>query len=85
MTEGMFFAKAAAFIGAALCMALGSVGASIGQGLIGAQACKNLGKYPESAGKIRTVMALAMAIIESAPIYCLIISGFILYLSTLLV
>lgn len=73
--DGIFYAKAAAFIGAAITMGLGSLGPAIGQGIIGMKACENIGKYPESADKIRTAMILALAVVESTSIYCLIISG----------
>jgi F-type H+-transporting ATPase subunit c len=73
--DGIFYAKAAAFIGAAITMGFGSLGPALGQGLIGMKACENIGKYPESAGKIRTAMALALAVVESSAIYCFIISG----------
>jgi len=80
--DGMFYAKAAAFIGAAITMGFGSLGPALGQGIIGMKACENIGKYPESAGKIRTAMMMAMAIVESSAIYCLLISGFLLVLGS---
>ena len=73
--DGIFYAKAAAFIGAAITMGFGSLGPALGQGIIGMKACENVGKYPESANKIRTTMALALAIVESSAVYCLMISG----------
>lgn len=78
--DGVFIAKAAACISAGLAMGIGSIGPSIGQGLIGMKACENLGKYPESSGKIRTTMILAMAIVESSAIYCLLIAGALLFI-----
>ncbi|MEX0940128.1 MAG: ATP synthase F0 subunit C [Candidatus Babeliales bacterium] len=77
--DGIFIAKAAAFIGAALTMGIGSISPAYGQGLVGAKACENMGKYPESARDIRTTMLLAMGIIESSAIYALLISGAILW------
>ena len=76
--DGIFYAKAAAFIGAAITMGFGSLGPAIGQGIIGMKACENIGKYPESASKIRTAMALSLAVVESSAIYCFIISGALL-------
>jgi F-type H+-transporting ATPase subunit c len=73
--DGIFYAKAAAFLGAAITMGLGSLGPAIGQGIIGMKACENIGKYPESANKIRTAMILALAVVESSAIYCLLIAG----------
>lgn len=79
--DGIFYAKAAAYIGAALAMGFGSLGPALGQGMIGAKACENMGKYPESTGQIRTTMIIAMAIVESSAIYCLLIAGGLLLLS----
>jgi F-type H+-transporting ATPase subunit c len=76
--DGIFYAKAAAFIGAAITMGFGSLGPAIGQGIIGMKACENIGKYPESASNIRTAMALSLAVVESSAIYCFIISGALL-------
>ena len=76
--DGIFYAKAAAFIGAAVTMGFGSLGPALGQGLIAMKACENIGKYPESAGSVRTTMMIAMAIVESSAIYCLLISGALL-------
>jgi len=77
--DGIFYAKAAAFIGAAITMGFGSLGPAIGQGLIGMKACENIGKYPESSNKIRQIMIIALSIVESSAIYCLIISGLLWY------
>jgi F-type H+-transporting ATPase subunit c len=72
--EGIFIAKAAAYIGAALVMGIGSISPAYGQGLVGAKACENIGKYPESSGDIRTAMYIAMGVIESSAVYSLIIA-----------
>jgi F-type H+-transporting ATPase subunit c len=80
--DGIFYAKAAAFLGAAITMGIGSLGPALGQGIIGMKACENIGKYPESANKIRTSMLLALMIVESSSIYCLLISGALLVLGS---
>ena len=80
--DGIFYAKAAAFIGAAITMGFGSFGPALGQGLIAMKACENIGKYPESANKVRTTMLLAMMIVESSAVYCLLISGALLIFGT---
>lgn len=78
--DGIFYAKAAAYIGSAITMAFGSLGPALGQGAVGMKACENIGKYPESANKIRTTMIIALTVIESSAIYCLLISGGLLWL-----
>lgn len=72
--DAMFSVKAAAFLGAAIAMGIGSLGPALGQGMIGAKACENIGKYPESSGQIRGTMIIAMGFVESSAIYCLIIA-----------
>jgi F-type H+-transporting ATPase subunit c len=80
--EGAFYAKAAAYLGAAIAIGVGSIGPAIGQGLIGTKATESVGKYPESAGVIRTTMMIAMAIVESAAIYAFIIALLLVILNT---
>ena len=79
MVEGIFYAKAAAAIGAAIAIGLGVLGPALGQGGIGMKACENIGKYPESANKIRQVMFVSMGIIETLAIYVLLIAGGLVY------
>ncbi len=80
--DGMEMAKAAAFIGAALAMGLGCLSPAYGQGLIGSTACKYIGKYPESADKIRMTMLLAMGIVESSAVYALVIAMMLILLNS---
>ncbi len=79
--DGSEFAKAAAFIGAALAMGLGCLSPAYGQGLIGSTACKYIGKYPESADKIRMTMLLSMGIVESSAVYALVIAMMLILLN----
>jgi len=73
--EAVMYAKAAAYFGAAIAMGIGALGPAIGQGLVGMKACESIGKYPESAGQIRTTMMIAMGLVETSAIYCLMIAG----------
>jgi F-type H+-transporting ATPase subunit c len=73
--DGLFYAKAAALLGAAIAAGVGSIGPALGQGAIGMKACENIGKYPENSGKIRTTMFMAMALVETCAIYPTIIAG----------
>ncbi len=77
--QEMEIAKAAAFIGAALAMGIGALSPAYGQGLIGAKACKYIGKYPESADKIRMTMLISMTIIESTAIYAFLIALLLIF------
>ncbi len=79
--DGIYYAKAAAFLGAAIAMGIGSLGPAIGQGLIGMKACENVGKYPESYSKIRTMMIIAMGLVETSAIYAALVSGALIWLN----
>jgi F-type H+-transporting ATPase subunit c len=68
------YAQAAVYVGAAIAMSIGTVGPSIAQGMIGTKSCENVGKYPEAYSKIRTMMIISMALVESCAIYVLIIA-----------
>jgi len=77
--DGAFYAQAAAFLGAAIAMGVGAIGPALGQGFVGMKACENIGKYPESAGKIRTTMMMGMGLVETSAIYALMISGALIW------
>jgi F-type H+-transporting ATPase subunit c len=72
--ENIMLAKAAAFIGAAIVMGLGSIAPAYGQGMIGSKACESIGKYPERAKDIRNTMLMALVIVESSALYCFLIA-----------
>ncbi len=79
--DGAFMVKAAAFLGAAFVMAVGAIGPALGQGMIGKQACDSIGKYPESASKVRTAMIISLGMVESTAVYCLIIALMLIFLN----
>jgi F-type H+-transporting ATPase subunit c len=58
----------------ALAIGLGAIGPGIGIGLIGAKAVEAIGRNPEAAGAIRTMMILAIGFAEAVVIYALVIS-----------
>jgi F-type H+-transporting ATPase subunit c len=82
MEEVVQLAKAAAYIGAALAIGLGTIGPALAQGNVGARACENMGKYPETAEQVRSAMMIAISFIETSAIYALMISGAILFFGT---
>lgn len=57
-----------------LAIGLGAIGPGIGIGLIGAKAVEAIGRNPEAAGAIRTMMILAIGFAEAVVIYALVIS-----------
>lgn len=78
MVEGIYYAKAAAFLGAALAIGLGTVGPALGMGLIASKACENIGKYPESATAIRGAMVFGLVLVEAAAVYALVMALFLM-------
>ena len=77
--NGIFMVKVAAFIGAAFAMAIGTIGPALGQGMIGKQACESIGKYPESAGKVRLAMMVALGFVESSAVYSFLIALMLIF------
>ena len=73
--DGVFYAKAAALIGAALVMGIGSLGPALGQGLIGMKGCENIGKYPQNSNEIRNAMFIGLVMVETSAIYCFLVAG----------
>jgi F-type H+-transporting ATPase subunit c len=70
---------AAVKIGAAIAIALGTLGPGIGIGLIGSGAMQAMGRNPEVANTITTNMILAIAFAESMGIFALVIALLILF------
>lgn len=77
--EGIFYVKAVAFLGAAFTMGIGTIGPAIGQGIIGMKSCESIGKYPESAGKIRLAMIMSMGLVETEALYALLIALLLIF------
>ncbi len=61
-------------LGAALAIAIGTIGPGIGIGLIGSKAMEAIGRNPEAAGTVQTNMILAIAFAESMGIFALVIA-----------
>lgn len=76
---GIDWVKVAAFIAGGICMGLGGLGPSLGQGFIAGKACENIGKKPEAGGLIIRTMVLGMAITETATIFALLTSLILLF------
>lgn len=79
MVDGVNWVKVAAYVAAGLCMGIGGLGPSLGQGFIAGKACENIGKRPETGGQILRTMVLGMAITETASIFALLVSLILLF------
>ncbi len=54
-------------------------GVGLGQGLAAGKAAEAVGRNPEAASKIRTMMLVGQAVSESAAIYALVISILLMF------
>ena len=66
-------------IGAGICMGIGSLGPSLGQGFVAGKACESIAKNPEASNSIFRNMIFGVVFAETSSIYCLMISGAILF------
>lgn len=66
--------EAAKAIGAAIAMGLGAIGPGIGIGILASKALEAIGRNPEAASKIQTIMILAIAFTEAIAIYALVVA-----------
>lgn len=61
-------------IATALAIAVGAIGPAIGIGMIGKGALEAIGRNPEAANEVRTMMILAIAFAEAVAIYALVVA-----------
>lgn len=71
--------RAAALLGAGLCMGLGAIGPGVGEGFVGGKACEGIARQPELQGPITRTMLIADAIAESTGIYSLVIALLLIF------
>ncbi|MEK7595102.1 MAG: ATP synthase F0 subunit C [Patescibacteria group bacterium] len=58
----------------AIAIGLGTIGPGIGIGLLASRALEAVGRNPESAKEVRTLMILAIAFAEAIAIYALVVA-----------
>ena len=80
--DGTIILRAAALLGAGLCMGLGAIGPGIGEGVVGGKACEGIARQPELQGILTRTMLLADAIAETTGIYALIIAILLIFVVT---
>ena len=59
---------------AAIGAGLAAIGAGIGIGRIGGSALEAMARQPELAGKIKTVMLIAAALVEGAALFAIVVA-----------
>ena len=71
---GAELVKAAALLGAGICMGFGAIGPGVGEGFAAGKACEGISRNPEEAGLITRTMLIGQAVSESTGIYSLVIA-----------
>lgn len=61
-------------IATAIAIAVGAIGPALGIGMIGKGALEAVGRNPEAANEVRTLMILAVAFAEAVAIYALVVA-----------
>lgn len=69
----------AAMVSAGLVVGLGSIGTGLGQGRAAMGALDAMARQPEESGNIMRTLFVALAMIESLAIYCLVIALIVLF------
>ena len=71
--------RVAALLSAGICMGVGAIGPSLGQGFIGGKACESIGKKPESSAAVSKTMLMGCVFTETSSIYALLISLILIF------
>jgi F-type H+-transporting ATPase subunit c len=64
----------AALFAKAIAIGLGALGPALAIGMIGSKSVEGIGRNPDAANAIRTVMILALGFAEAIAIYALVIA-----------
>ena len=73
------FVRVCSVLGAGIAMGMGSIGSSVGAGIIAMKSVESLGRQPRASRKILPIMLISMAITETAAIFALVISLLLLF------
>lgn len=71
--------KVALALAAAIAIGLGTIGTGVGQGTAVGKTVEAIGRNPEAAGRLQTVMIIGLAFIESLCIYALVVAIILLF------
>ena len=77
--DGNVIIRAAALLGAGICMGAGAIGPGIGEGVVGGKACEGIARQPELQGVLTRTMLIADAIAETTGIYALVIALLLIF------
>ena len=77
--DGKVIIRAAALLGAGICMGCGAIGPGIGEGVVGGKACEGIARQPKLQGVLTRTMLIADAIAETTGIYALVIALLLIF------
>lgn len=77
--SGVQIIKAAALLGAGICMGIGAIGPGVGEGFAAGKACEGISRNPEEAGLLTRTMLVGQAVSESTGIYALVIALLLIF------
>ncbi|HEY8365386.1 MAG TPA: ATP synthase F0 subunit C [Haloplasmataceae bacterium] len=72
--------KGYAYLGAGIAMIAG-IGPAIGQGFAAGKGAEAVGRQPEAAGPIRTMMLLGQAVAETTGLYSLVVALILIFVA----
>lgn len=79
MEFNQYFVQGMALLGAGIAMVAG-LGQGVGQGIAAGKASEAVGKNPEAANEIRSIMVLGIALAETTGIYALVIALLLIFM-----
>ena len=72
--------KAASLLAAGICMGFGAIGAGIGSGIPGGDACLGIARNPEISGKLTTTMLLGSAVCQTPAIFAMVVALVLMFM-----
>lgn len=69
----------ASIVGAALCIAVGSIAPALGEGRAVTQALASIAQQPDATPTITRTLFVGLAMIESTAIYCFVVTMILLF------
>jgi len=78
--EGADLIKAAAMLGAGICMGFGAIGPGVGEGYAAGKACEGISHRPDEQGLLTRTMLIGQAVSESTGIYSLVVALILIFI-----
>jgi ATP synthase F0 subunit c len=72
--------KAAALLGAGICMGFGAIGSGVGSGFPGGQSCKGISRQPKMTGRLTTNMLIGSAVCQTPAIFAMVVALMLMFI-----